>query len=292
LGFLFSACASPPEPDAAFVEDYQRLAEAFTQKEDYASAVKYYSRLHEIQPDRVDILYDLALAEMHLKLWPEALRHLDALIKKDPENMLLTENKAFVLASQGAYKEAYDLYKRIFDKGLQRSSVLINLSLLAEKLGFPQDSFRWAKESYNLGSKTTDDLLRLIKAGLVAKLDSDADYYIDLYRADKKADSPGLLTLGTVYMAAGRYEAAVKLAQELLSQDEPYIDAWLLRLEAEFASGQSEAFMKQELTDYKQADKSWLGKLRKLRAKVSEDAAKILDIFISEHTEKPQAENS
>lgn len=295
VGFAVFAClfsCATATVDAVLVSDYVQLAAGAVQEKQYDQALKYYRRILKLDPKRVDVRYNVLTMEMRLGNWTEALVLVDALLAQDPANSVLLENKAYILAGQGELDQSYMLYRQVFEAGLRRISVVSNLRSIADRQADYVDSYRWCNEMYRLGQKTADDMLYLIRAGLMSGQADDVAAYIKEYTESFGVGDPvKLVALGDLYIQASFYARAMELADSLVSAADEggYVakDVYLLRIKARLFSGDSFSSVVSDIEAFLAGGEKTEAALRQALAALPAGSLEELDQYLKGRQEPP-----
>jgi tetratricopeptide (TPR) repeat protein len=109
---------------------YLRLGEAYQHKGDYSSAIANMQKARESEPDETTVLISLALALDEAGRTSESKQTYEAALKLDPNNGLVLNNLAFLLAEHGG-----DLNDALI-KALKARQLLPNLRNASDTLGW------------------------------------------------------------------------------------------------------------------------------------------------------------
>ncbi|MDS4013086.1 MAG: PEP-CTERM system TPR-repeat protein PrsT [Candidatus Accumulibacter sp.] len=110
------------------------LAEDASLRKDYASAVKYYRNVLELQPNAPAVLNNLAWVSGQIKD-PKALEYAERANKLAPEQPALMDTLAVLLVDKGETTRATDLFKKALDKAPDAHQIRLNYARALLKAG-------------------------------------------------------------------------------------------------------------------------------------------------------------
>ena len=99
---------APERPDLA-----QKYGEYLCEDKLYGEGLRHLLEAQRLDPDLPGIDFDLGMAYHKLAEIPEAQRHLDAALKRDPGNLVAARFLADTLGREGRWNEAKSLYQSV-----------------------------------------------------------------------------------------------------------------------------------------------------------------------------------
>jgi tetratricopeptide (TPR) repeat protein len=214
---LFLSCASGASSPAA--REWYDLGNAWLDKSDWKRAGEAYSRALALDPSLAGASFNLARALAQAGDYEGALRVLDSLAAKDPQNLRVIAARAYALYKKGDTKAALTAYRRAVDLDPYASDAVYNIALLELAAG---DAAAATDDLARLTSaKSEDGQAFLLLGRALDKVGGREEAALAAYEKAKtlgKADADGLERLAALYEASRRYademdslEAAVKL---------------------------------------------------------------------------------
>lgn len=263
--FSAISCVSVPDPQN-LAEDFYNLGNGYLGLKNYEKASEYYKRALEINPKLYQGQFNLVQAYVLTGRLDDAKGLVDLLISKDPENTLVREASAFLLAKQGRFDEAYTTYKSLYEQGVARQSVVSNLLSLGDVLDKNQEAFEFG---LLLKSMAPDSPLVSGKLGIVAlKLgkENEADLYLEEYESSIASDQKALAVYAERLASLEYFARAIRVYNTLATLSPKDASAWfrlseLYLLNAGDAVGGKAAFSKAMESGY--SDKARISKLLK-----------------------------
>ncbi|GEM_PF-3334024 len=126
------ACVTPPREE--FFQDYLTLGNGYYDLKKWPEAERYYRRAMEIQPLVPAVAFNLARVLIEAGKLDDAVKLLQEIKTRDPENLLVRKSLAYVLFWKGQERNALAEYTSISEEMPGDLDTLYNLGLVASKL--------------------------------------------------------------------------------------------------------------------------------------------------------------
>ncbi len=156
----FSSCTSadvhivPGEKaalDKSITLEYFNIAESYKGLEKYDKAVEYYERAMVNKSLKDSCFYEIAICNVYLKNWNDAVISFRKLLKRDRENSTLKLSLAYIEAVRGNLKQAEKMYEQIieeFPDELDPKKNYINVLVADKKYDKAEEYLKILEEKY------------------------------------------------------------------------------------------------------------------------------------------------
>jgi tetratricopeptide (TPR) repeat protein len=168
LGLVLGSCANW---GAASAEEYFAIGMAYYDIGKYEEAEKWLNRATDKDKTKIASEYNLGRIAFETKRYDEAIKHFEAILKKDPNNVLALKAAAYTYIKNGDIVKASELYKRL-------------LALVPESY---DDGYNYALVLFAM--KKYEEAEQVIKTYEYALLDN-SDILLLYARAQKEQDKP------------------------------------------------------------------------------------------------------
>lgn len=157
---VFSGCTSadvhivPGEKaalDKSITLEYFNIAESYKGLEKYDKAVEYYERAMVNRSLRDSCFYEIAICNVYLKNWNDAVISFRKLLKRDRDNSTLKLSLAYIEAVRGNLKKAEKMYEQIieeFPDELDPKKNYINVLVADKKYDKAEEHLKALEEKY------------------------------------------------------------------------------------------------------------------------------------------------
>ncbi|MCQ2247530.1 MAG: tetratricopeptide repeat protein [Treponema sp.] len=157
---VFSGCTSadvhivPGEKaalDKSVTLEYFNIAESYKGLEKYDKAVEYYERAMVNRSLRDSCFYEIAICNVYLKNWNDAVISFRKLLKRDRDNSTLKLSLAYIEAVRGNLKKAEKMYEQIieeFPDELDPKKNYINVLVADKKYDKAEEHLKALEEKY------------------------------------------------------------------------------------------------------------------------------------------------
>lgn len=157
---VFSGCTSadvhivPGEKaalDKSITLEYFNIAESYKGLEKYDKAVEYYERAMVNRNLRDSCFYEIAICNVYLKNWNDAVISFRKLLKRDRDNSTLKLSLAYIEAVRGNLKKAEKMYEQIieeFPDELDPKKNYINVLVADKKYDKAEEHLKALEEKY------------------------------------------------------------------------------------------------------------------------------------------------
>lgn len=157
LGALLglSACAGVHQVDPASPSaEWTRQAGAIAARGNAASAMDFYRKALEADPQNVDALLGFAALEEKMKDWEAAGKHIRAALDVDSKNLDAHRAMGRVLLAQDHPKEAQEEYLKVLDRAPNDLKAMNGLAVCLDRLEKPEKAQKLLREAL---AKNPDD---------------------------------------------------------------------------------------------------------------------------------------
>lgn len=163
---------------------YISLANLYSLEKKYAEAIEVLTRAKSIDPENLELLFDLVKNNVGLMHYPAALETLDYILARDPSNREALRKKREIYIIMGNWDEAYQTQKSVVKYTKEKEYALIERKVLAGM------EYKFAEELAQRGDfKDSEKALR------------------EIVRQDSTF-SPAQVSLGDVLQRQGSFEEA------------------------------------------------------------------------------------
>ncbi len=229
--------AAGDRQSAAIAADYIKFADLASKQGDTKTAIDYYLKAIEFDPQSRQLRFNLVLAYIAAMRFEEGNILNEQLLLEDPGNVVVLENRAYFLAVAKKADAAFQILSQLYVDGNRRDSILYNLILLSEELARFEDAWNYGSLLLEFSPKASEYRLRVAVSGLKAGKEKEAQPLLEEYRDSVGTDAKKLLALAEVYAKNKFYGQALQIINPLLeSGNNP--DALFLRATVRQDSGQ------------------------------------------------------
>lgn len=145
LGVLLFSCKTPIIPGITEITinniyaEYFILGDAYNKLGEYEKAAEFYEKAAGSKEHRVGALYNAARCYAFCEKWDESFKLYDILQEADPENRILSENRAYLLYRKGDIQKSKELYSSMVAQYPDDKKLLQNyINVLAEMKDFTE----------------------------------------------------------------------------------------------------------------------------------------------------------
>ena len=189
---------------------YISLANLYSLEGKYAEAIEVLGRAKAVDPENLELLFDLVKNNVGLKRFPVALETLEDILVRDPANREALKKKRDIHILMGNWDEAYQAQKSVVKHTKEKEYALV------EKKAMAGMEYKFAEELAQKGDfKESEKALREIAR-------------------EEPAFSPALVSLGDVLQRQGSFDEASQVWKTAL--ESCWNPVFLERLESLYLS--------------------------------------------------------
>jgi protein O-GlcNAc transferase len=204
------------------IPSYYFLGLTYQNRSEFKTAIKYYQKALDINPDIVIVHNNLGVIYLEVGDLKKAGVHLSKALKLEPQNALVVSNIGNLLKTKGEYDRAIDYYKKAIKLNPQIPQVYYNLASVYFVKGDNDDALQYVKKTLEVYPDYPDALFQLgiiykeLKEHNIAK--ESFLYYLKLYPDDINARA----LLANIYFSLEEIEKAKKELDLVLDKDPNY----------------------------------------------------------------------
>lgn len=149
--------------DSSKVDMLSMIGDSYHSKGNGTEAFKYYDEALKINPKNIQVLnnysYYLSLTDKDLN---KALKMINVVLEKEPNNGTYLDTKAWILYKQGKYEEAKEVMRRaLIFGGNDSETILEHYGDILEKLKDMDSAVMYWRMSYDKGNRSEELLKKL-----------------------------------------------------------------------------------------------------------------------------------
>jgi len=205
--------------------DFLDSARTKLQAGEYSEAETALHQALKSQPGSVDAHLMLALVESKLGHSDAAIREYRTAIRLAPQSFAAHYNLALFLLSQGQVTVALPELQRAGALQPGNSDVLFNLGAVLIEAGRAEEALSPLLRARRVQPDRADILFQLARAYAGLHRYDEADESARGFLSAAHRDDQALVALGEVWLQAGRYDAALQLAEEVTTPSARFLHA-------------------------------------------------------------------
>ncbi|MDR2589009.1 MAG: tetratricopeptide repeat protein [Spirochaetales bacterium] len=218
--------------------EYFHIGPSFFELKNYDKALAMYEKALSYHDEFSETSYNLARLYISRSRYPDAIRVLEELLGRDPDNLVLLQTLAYAHAKNQEPQAAIATYTRILAISEGSVVTLYNLSVLYEEADRREEAMSTLKSALRLAPDDADVLRRLGYLEAEHGSGEEAAEYLKAYMDIKTDDAATAVFLTELYKKQRLYAEALSFVEGFITRTPNnagilFEHAWLLITQAE-----------------------------------------------------------